>query len=122
MYSAARLFVASTGNRPRSAADIKADHYLKESLRCLPLMWESVEIAGLPLSGIVPNQKTRATATRVSDPFKLQHPLCGRMAFAGLTRPFSRTKYPMSSWKVARGAFGNVTGWEGPSVDCLTVS
>lgn len=78
---------------------------LKESLRCLPLMWDSVQIPSPQVgAALVPRLQTE----EVEQEFKYTHPLCGRLALAGLVRPFTRTRYPpVPSLRLARFYMGD---------------
>lgn len=71
--------------------------YLKESLRCLPLMWDFVQIPALPQTALW----MRKWPEKVHQEFRHVHPLCGRLALAPLARSFSRSKYPLN-WKLLR--------------------
>merc|ERR1711879_808387 len=63
---------------------------LKESLRCMPLMWDYVAVPSLPRTALWPRQYPAPDNTK----YEGKHPLCGRIAMAGLVRQFSRTTYP----------------------------
>lgn len=84
------------------AAGPPQDLVLKESLRCTPMMWDSVQIPALPNTALVPRRDRTEEESGPSQELSHIHPLCGRIALAGLVRQFSRTKYPTRSWKLLR--------------------
>jgi len=84
---------------------------LKESLRCMPMMWDYVQIPGLPMTALWPRHRDEPSEKE----FPTAHPLCARMALAGLVRQYTRTKYPEVGWKLLRlGTMSDNT--------CLTVT
>lgn len=62
---------------------------LKESMQCLPLIWDKVEVPGAPRTMLWPTDWDPPIEHRLQVP-----PLCARVALAGLVRNFTRAEYP----------------------------
>lgn len=87
----------------RLAGSVPQFHLIKEALGCFPLMWDAAEVPGTPKRALWQTDWTPPT----KQAFPHSHPLCGRLALAGLSRQFQASTYPKlgpellkySSWK-----------------------
>lgn len=66
---------------------------LKESLQCLPLMWDISQVWGPPTMGLFP-MEWQPPAEDVEKAYSQTHPLCGRVAASALAQ-FSKSQYPL---------------------------
>lgn len=86
-------------------------NYLKESLACLPLMWDLVEVPPEPRHMLWPTTDNPPLEKHL----KQTHPLCGRIGLAGLAIQFSRANYP----PLHLLAFYSGAGWAPNSLYCM---